>query len=162
MTKSGMRFHLLWPLHKFVNTEPALCKPPWSLTVPQGTVGESLPLATSNQILIRFSSKGQSSSRGFHLVYQAVPRTSATQCSSVPEPRHGRRTGNNFAVGAVVSFECNAGYALEGPSAIECLTVPNALAQWNGSMPSCIGKSTITSHFSHLSGSSFQQEPDVE
>uniref|UniRef100_A0A672MWW3 CUB and Sushi multiple domains 2 n=1 Tax=Sinocyclocheilus grahami TaxID=75366 RepID=A0A672MWW3_SINGR len=100
--------------------------------------GESLPLATSNQILIRFSSKGQSSSRGFHLVYQAVPRTSATQCSSVPEPRHGRRTGNNFAVGAVVSFECNAGYVLEGPSAIECLTVPNALAQWNGSMPSCI------------------------
>ncbi|XP_026144649.1 CUB and sushi domain-containing protein 2 [Carassius auratus] len=100
--------------------------------------GESLPLATSNQILIRFSSKGQSSSKGFHLVYQAVPRTSATQCSSVPEPRHGRRTGNNFAVGAVVSFECNAGYVLEGPSAIECLTVPNALAQWNGSMPSCI------------------------
>uniref|UniRef100_A0A671RP15 CUB and sushi domain-containing protein 2-like n=1 Tax=Sinocyclocheilus anshuiensis TaxID=1608454 RepID=A0A671RP15_9TELE len=100
--------------------------------------GESLPLATSNQILIRFSSKGQSSSRGFHLVYQAVPRTSATQCSSVPEPRHGRRTGNNFAVGAVVSFECNAGYVLEGPSAIECLTVPNALAQWNGSIPSCI------------------------
>lgn len=32
--------------------------------------GESLPLATSNQILIRFTSKGQSSSRGFHLVYQ--------------------------------------------------------------------------------------------
>uniref|UniRef100_A0A8B9LZ55 CUB and Sushi multiple domains 2 n=1 Tax=Astyanax mexicanus TaxID=7994 RepID=A0A8B9LZ55_ASTMX len=100
--------------------------------------GESLPLATSNQILIRFTSKGQSSSRGFHLVYQAVPRTSATQCSSVPEPRHGRRTGNNFAVGAVVRFECNAGYVLEGPSAIECLTVPNALAQWNSTIPSCI------------------------
>lgn len=32
--------------------------------------GESLPLATSNQILIRFTSKGQSSSRGFHLAYQ--------------------------------------------------------------------------------------------
>ncbi|KAB5530866.1 hypothetical protein PHYPO_G00134270 [Pangasianodon hypophthalmus] len=100
--------------------------------------GESLPLATSNQILIRFTSKGHSSSRGFHLVYQAVPRTSATQCSSVPEPRHGRRTGNNFAVGAVVRFECNAGYMLEGPSAIECLTVPNALAQWNNTIPSCI------------------------
>uniref|UniRef100_A0AAR2L905 CUB and Sushi multiple domains 2 n=1 Tax=Pygocentrus nattereri TaxID=42514 RepID=A0AAR2L905_PYGNA len=100
--------------------------------------GESLPLATSNQILIRFTSKGQSTARGFHLVYQAVPRTSATQCSSVPEPRHGRRTGNNFAVGAVVRFECNAGYVLEGPSAIECLTVPNALAQWNSTIPSCI------------------------
>ncbi|XP_023131571.2 CUB and sushi domain-containing protein 1 [Amphiprion ocellaris] len=100
--------------------------------------GESLPLATSNQILIRFTSKGQSSSRGFHLVYQAVPRTSATQCSSVPEPRNGRRMGNNFAVGAVVRFECSPGYMLEGSSAIECLTVPNALAQWNSSIPSCI------------------------
>uniref|UniRef100_A0AAY4DRL0 CUB and Sushi multiple domains 2 n=1 Tax=Denticeps clupeoides TaxID=299321 RepID=A0AAY4DRL0_9TELE len=100
--------------------------------------GESLPLATSNQILIRFTSKGQSTSRGFHLVYQAVPRTSATQCSSVPEPRHGRRTGNNFAVGAVVRFECTTGYILEGSNAIECLTVPNALAQWNSTIPSCI------------------------
>ncbi|XP_014892814.1 CUB and sushi domain-containing protein 1-like, partial [Poecilia latipinna] len=100
--------------------------------------GESLPLATSNQILIRFTAKGQSSSRGFHLVYQAVPRTSATQCSSVPEPRNGRRMGNNFAVGAVVRFECSPGYILEGSSAIECLTVPNALAQWNSSIPSCI------------------------
>uniref|UniRef100_A0A8C7F586 CUB and Sushi multiple domains 2 n=1 Tax=Oncorhynchus kisutch TaxID=8019 RepID=A0A8C7F586_ONCKI len=87
--------------------------------------GESLPLATSNQVLIRFTSKGQSSSKGFHLVYQAVPRTSATQCTSVPEPRNGRRTGNNFAVGA-------------GSTAIECLTVPNALANWNASIPSCI------------------------
>lgn len=34
------------------------------------TAGESLPLATSNQILIRFTSKGQSSSKGFHLAYQ--------------------------------------------------------------------------------------------
>uniref|UniRef100_A0A667WX46 CUB and Sushi multiple domains 2 n=1 Tax=Myripristis murdjan TaxID=586833 RepID=A0A667WX46_9TELE len=100
--------------------------------------GESLPLATSNQILIRFTSKGQASSRGFHLVYQAVPRTSATQCSSVPEPRNGRRMGNNFAVGAVIRFECSPGYILEGSSAIECLTVPNALAQWNSSIPSCI------------------------
>uniref|UniRef100_A0A8C5CBQ3 CUB and Sushi multiple domains 2 n=1 Tax=Gadus morhua TaxID=8049 RepID=A0A8C5CBQ3_GADMO len=100
--------------------------------------GESLPLATTNQILIRFNSKGQASSKGFHLVYQAVPRTSATQCNSVPEPRNGRRMGNNFAVGAAIRFECSPGYVLEGPSAIECLTVPNALAQWNSSIPSCI------------------------
>uniref|UniRef100_A0A803VYI3 CUB and Sushi multiple domains 2 n=1 Tax=Ficedula albicollis TaxID=59894 RepID=A0A803VYI3_FICAL len=32
--------------------------------------GESLPLATTNQILIRFSSKGQSTAKGFHFVYQ--------------------------------------------------------------------------------------------
>lgn len=71
---------------------------------------------------------------------KAVPQTSATQCSSVPEPRNGRRMGNNFAVGAVIRFECSPGYVLEGSSAIECLTVPNALAQWNSSIPSCIGQ----------------------
>ena len=38
-------------------------------------VGESLPLATTNQVLIRFTSKGQASSRGFHLVYQGETRT---------------------------------------------------------------------------------------
>lgn len=71
---------------------------------------------------------------------EAVPQTSATQCSSVPEPRNGRRMGNNFAVGDVIRFECSPGYVLEGSSAIECLTVPNALAQWNSSIPSCIGR----------------------
>lgn len=35
-------------------------------------VGESLPLATSNQILIKFSAKGQVSARGFHFVYQGM------------------------------------------------------------------------------------------
>lgn len=73
----------------------------------------------------------------------AVPQTSATQCSSVPEPRNGRRMGNNFAVGAVIRFECSPGYMLEGWSAIECLTVPNALAQWNSSIPSCIGRTWL-------------------
>uniref|UniRef100_A0A8C8AY99 CUB and Sushi multiple domains 2 n=1 Tax=Otus sunia TaxID=257818 RepID=A0A8C8AY99_9STRI len=100
--------------------------------------GESLPLATTNQILIKFSSKGQSTAKGFHFVYQAVPRTSATQCSSVPEPRHGRRLGSDFAVGAVVRFECSAGYVLQGSRSIECLTMPGALAQWNVSVPTCV------------------------
>lgn len=73
---------------------------------------------------------------------EAVPQTSATQCSSVPEPRNGRRMGSNFAVGDVIRFECSPGYVLEGSSAIECLTVPNALAQWNSSIPSCIGRAS--------------------
>ncbi|MGH0171390.1 UNVERIFIED_CONTAM: hypothetical protein FKN15_002387, partial [Acipenser sinensis] len=68
---------------------------------------------------------------------QAVPRTSATQCSSVPEPRFGKRIGNDFAVGSVVLFECNSGYTLNGSTAIRCDTVPNALAQWNDSLPTC-------------------------
>lgn len=71
---------------------------------------------------------------------QAVPRTSATQCSSVPEPRYGRRLGSDFAVGAVVRFECGAGYALQGSRSIQCLTMPGALAQWNVSVPTCVGR----------------------
>uniref|UniRef100_A0A2K6GKD7 CUB and Sushi multiple domains 2 n=1 Tax=Propithecus coquereli TaxID=379532 RepID=A0A2K6GKD7_PROCO len=100
--------------------------------------GESLPLATSNQVLIKFSAKGQVPARGFHFVYQAVPRTSATQCSSVPEPRYGKRLGSDFSVGAVVRFECSSGYALQGSPEIECLPVPGALAQWNVSAPTCV------------------------
>ncbi|XP_028594815.2 CUB and sushi domain-containing protein 2 isoform X2 [Podarcis muralis] len=100
--------------------------------------GESLPLATTNQILIKFSAKGQATAKGFHFVYQAVPRTSATQCSSVPEPRYGRRIGSDFSVGAVIRFECIAGYALQGSHSIECLTMPGALAQWNSSVPTCV------------------------
>lgn len=36
------------------------------------SAGESLPLATSNQVLIKFSAKGQAPARGFHFVYQGM------------------------------------------------------------------------------------------
>ncbi|KAG9355663.1 hypothetical protein JZ751_000501 [Albula glossodonta] len=137
--KTTISFH--WLDHRPIPTVTfhLRCFYPSFIFISAIPTGESLPLATSNQILIRFNSKGQVTSKGFHLVYQAVPRTSATQCSSVPEPRYGKRMGNNFSVGAVIRFECDSGYALEGASAIECLTVPNALAQWNSTVPSCIG-----------------------
>lgn len=77
-------------------------------------------------------------------LYAAVPRTSSTQCSSVPEPRFGRRIGNEFAVGSLVLFECNPGYILYGSIAIRCDTVPNSLAQWNDSLPTCIGEQQIS------------------
>lgn len=70
----------------------------------------------------------------------AVPRTSDTQCSSVPEPRYGRRIGSEFSAGSVVRFECSPGYLLQGSSAVRCRAVPNALAQWNDTVPSCVGK----------------------
>ncbi|RXM33320.1 CUB and sushi domain-containing protein 2, partial [Acipenser ruthenus] len=100
--------------------------------------GETLPLATSNQILLKFSAKSGASARGFHFVYQAVPRTSDTQCSSVPEPRYSRRIGSEFSAGSVVRFECNPGYLLQGSKAIKCHAVPNALAQWNDTIPTCV------------------------
>ncbi|XP_068442403.1 CUB and sushi domain-containing protein 1a isoform X2 [Clinocottus analis] len=100
--------------------------------------GETLPLATSNQIMLRFNAKSGQSARGFHFVYQAVPRTSDSQCSSVPEPRYGRRLSSEFSAGSVVRFECSPGYLLKGSSAIWCQAVPGALAQWNATTPTCI------------------------
>ncbi|XP_073531495.1 CUB and sushi domain-containing protein 1 isoform X2 [Phyllobates terribilis] len=100
--------------------------------------GETMPLAASNHILLRFSTTNGAPAKGFHFVYQAVPRTSDTQCSSVPEPRYGRRIGSDFSAGSVVRFECNPGYLLHGSKAIRCQKVPNALAQWNDTVPSCL------------------------
>ncbi|MEQ2168266.1 hypothetical protein GOODEAATRI_012589 [Goodea atripinnis] len=102
--------------------------------------GETLPLSSGNKITLKFTANGTYTAKGFHFVYQAVPRTSATQCSSVPEPRFGKRIGNDFGIGMVVLFECNPGYTLHGSNGIRCEAVPNALAQWNGTVPTCIGK----------------------
>uniref|UniRef100_H2TR21 CUB and Sushi multiple domains 3 n=1 Tax=Takifugu rubripes TaxID=31033 RepID=H2TR21_TAKRU len=99
--------------------------------------GETLPLSSGNKITLKFAANGTETAKGFHFVYQAVPRTSSIQCSSVPEPRFGKRVGNDFGIGKVVLFECNPGYTLHGSSAIRCEAVPNALAQWNGTVPSC-------------------------
>uniref|UniRef100_A0AAR2IVV0 CUB and Sushi multiple domains 3a n=1 Tax=Pygocentrus nattereri TaxID=42514 RepID=A0AAR2IVV0_PYGNA len=99
--------------------------------------GEPLPLSSGNEITIRFSTEGPNTAKGFHFVYQAVPRTSASQCSSVPEPRFGKRIGSDFGLSAVVLFECNPGYTLHGAIAIRCESVPNSLAQWNGTVPTC-------------------------
>uniref|UniRef100_A0A3B3ZK64 Uncharacterized protein n=2 Tax=Periophthalmus magnuspinnatus TaxID=409849 RepID=A0A3B3ZK64_9GOBI len=100
--------------------------------------GESLPLSTGNQVTVKFTTVGPETAKGFHFVYQAVPRTSSTQCSSVPEPRFGKRLGNDFAVGSLVQFECNPGYVLHGSTAIRCESVPDNLAQWNDTLPTCI------------------------
>uniref|UniRef100_A0A1A8B6K6 CUB and Sushi multiple domains 3 n=1 Tax=Nothobranchius furzeri TaxID=105023 RepID=A0A1A8B6K6_NOTFU len=100
--------------------------------------GETLPLSSGNKITLKFTTNGTETAKGFHFVYQAVPRTSATQCSSVPEPRFGKRIGNDFGIGMAVLFECNPGYTLHGSTAIRCEAVPNALAQWNGTVPTCV------------------------
>ncbi|XP_076868457.1 CUB and sushi domain-containing protein 3 isoform X4 [Brachyhypopomus gauderio] len=99
--------------------------------------GEPLPLSSGNEITIKFTTEGPNTAKGFHFVYQAVPRTSASQCNSVPEPRFGKRSGSAFGLGALVLFECNPGYTLHGTSAIRCEAVPNSLAQWNGTVPTC-------------------------
>lgn len=82
----------------------------------------------------------------YSVLLLAVPRTSASQCSSVPEPRFGKRIGNDFAIGMAVLFECNPGYTLHGSNAIKCEAVPSALAQWNGTVPTCVGEHPHPNH----------------
>uniref|UniRef100_A0A665TZ64 CUB and Sushi multiple domains 3a n=1 Tax=Echeneis naucrates TaxID=173247 RepID=A0A665TZ64_ECHNA len=96
----------------------------------QNTLLSSLSGSHSDRQLLNFV--------WFSCLSAAVPRTSSTQCSSVPEPRFGKRLGNDFAVGSSVQFECNPGYILHGSTAIRCESVPDNLAQWNDTLPTCI------------------------
>lgn len=50
-------------------------------------------------------------------------------------PVNGQRHGNDFYVGALVTFSCDAGYTLSDPEPLEC--EPNF--QWNHPLPSCDG-----------------------
>ncbi|KAG2464901.1 CSMD1 protein, partial [Polypterus senegalus] len=118
-------------------------RPGWNRALPSCQVifGQFVVFLTSlNDVVEVYDGPSQQSSLLSSLSgsHSAVPRTSATQCSSVPEPRFGKRIGNDFAVGSVILFECNPGYTLHGSTAIRCDSVPNALAQWNDSLPTCI------------------------
>ncbi|KAF3833948.1 hypothetical protein F7725_025152 [Dissostichus mawsoni] len=118
-------------------------RPGWNRALPSCQVlfGQFVMFQTSlNDVVEIYDGPTQqntllSSLSGSH---SAVPRTSSTQCSSVPEPRFGKRLGNDFAVGSMVQFECNPGYVLHGSTAIRCESVPDNLAQWNDTLPTCI------------------------
>lgn len=51
-------------------------------------------------------------------------------------PVNGQRHGNDFYVGALVTFSCEAGYTLSDSEPLEC--EPNF--QWSRPLPSCDGK----------------------
>lgn len=50
-------------------------------------------------------------------------------------PVNGQRHGNDFYVGALVTFSCEAGYTLSDVGPLEC--EPNF--QWSRPLPSCDG-----------------------
>ncbi|KAI1231216.1 hypothetical protein IHE44_0008153 [Lamprotornis superbus] len=71
--------------------------------------GESLPLATTNQILIKFSSKGQSTAKGFHFVYQAqIPSAllTAVPCGGNLTERKGTILSPGFPEPYLNSLNC--------------------------------------------------------
>ncbi|XP_038067159.1 sushi, von Willebrand factor type A, EGF and pentraxin domain-containing protein 1-like [Patiria miniata] len=55
-------------------------------------------------------------------------------CPDIERPSHGDLIGDLFQYGETVTFTCNAGYQLDGPSTtLECL----ASGFWNDSLPVC-------------------------
>lgn len=51
-------------------------------------------------------------------------------------PVNGQRHGNDFYVGALVTFSCDSGYTLSDGQPLEC--EPNF--QWSRALPSCEGE----------------------
>ena len=73
----------------------------------------------------------------------ALPLHAAIRClhtNDLPaEPANGQRNISGASFGSTVTYSCDAGYKLKGPSTVTCL----ANRRWNtsGEAVQCIGKS---------------------
>ena len=58
------------------------------------------------------------------------------------KPANGQRNGSNTTFGSTVTYSCDPGYKLKGPSTVTCL----ANRRWSvsGNVVQCIGKSKCT------------------
>lgn len=72
---------------------------------------------------------------GMGLFVTAV-KLQSDHCLDPGIPVNGQRHGNDFYVGALVTFSCDSGYTLSDNEALEC--EPNF--QWSRPLPSCEGK----------------------
>lgn len=68
------------------------------------------------------------------LFFTAV-KLQSDHCLDPGIPVNGLRYGNDFYVGALVTFGCDPGYTLSDSEALEC--EPNF--QWSRPLPSCEG-----------------------
>ena len=66
-------------------------------------------------------------------------------CNEPTPPENGNMEGNEFWEGKSVTYKCNEGYELQGPTARVC----NEMGEWAGEEPSCKLKYG-ESHFNHL------------
>ncbi|CAG5890216.1 unnamed protein product [Menidia menidia] len=98
----------------------------------QGTQVPQFLISTSNFLYLHFSTDKSHSDIGFRIRYETL-QLQSDHCVDPGIPVNGQRHGNDFYVGALVTFSCEAGYTLSDTEPLEC--EPNF--QWSRPLPSC-------------------------
>lgn len=55
-------------------------------------------------------------------------------CGDPGTPANGLRVGDEFTVGSIVRYVCDAGFGLDGPADREC----QVDGTWSGFLPTCV------------------------
>ncbi|NXV83270.1 CSMD2 protein, partial [Atlantisia rogersi] len=97
-----------------------------------GTQVPQFLISTSNYLYLLFTTDKSHSDIGFQIRYETV-KLQSDHCLDPGIPVNGQRHGNDFYVGALVTFSCDSGYTLSDSEALEC--EPNF--QWSRPLPSC-------------------------
>lgn len=84
-------------------------------------------------------------------LFAAAVKLQSDHCLDPGIPVNGQRHGNDFYVGALVTFSCDSGYTLSDSEALEC--EPNF--QWSRPLPSCEGKECRREHLQEVASTSF-------
>ncbi|CAB1350492.1 unnamed protein product [Coregonus sp. 'balchen'] len=98
----------------------------------QGTQVPQFLISTSNFLFLLFSTDKSHSDIGFRIRYETL-QLQSDHCVDPGIPVNGQRHGNDFYVGALVTFSCDAGYSLSDLEPLEC--EPNF--QWSRPLPGC-------------------------
>ncbi|KAI2657514.1 CUB and sushi domain-containing protein 1 [Labeo rohita] len=96
--------------------------------------GSSVPdliVSMSNQMWLHLQSDDTIGSQGFKAVYEEIEKGG---CGDPGVPAYGKRTGDRFLHGDVLTFECQAAFELVGERTISC----QQNNQWSGNKPSCV------------------------
>ena len=76
---------------------------------------------------------------GSQLLSQLLP---AIDCGDPGTPTNGQRSLSSTTYNSVVTYTCDASYALQGSSSRTC----QSDGQWSGSLPECMCKLLVLTH----------------
>uniref|UniRef100_A0A803TDG3 CUB domain-containing protein n=1 Tax=Anolis carolinensis TaxID=28377 RepID=A0A803TDG3_ANOCA len=84
-----------------------------------GTQVPQFLISTSNFLYLLFTTDKSHSDVGFQIRYETV-KLQSDHCLDPGIPVNGLRHGDDFYVGALVTFGCDPGYTLSDSEALEC------------------------------------------